>query len=196
MDLLKYLEPMKNMPERFSNLAFWRGVRKLKDEVVNAFEYIDIWGKSIESEIESITPPTKMRYVATNENMSGNFPRETISHVIDTTIDHVASGQKCEIITGLVSGISFSKILSTPKIPENHEFTVLGGYYVVNVTFEDDSRQSYYLEAFYNISYDKSTNTCTCNLFSPNFQISISPKLGTVKTAQCTFICTIGYLYP
>lgn len=73
MDLLKYLEPMKNLPERFSNLAFWRGVRKLKDEVVNAFEYVDSWGKNIESEIESITSPTKMRYVATNENVSGIF---------------------------------------------------------------------------------------------------------------------------
>lgn len=49
MDLLKYLEPMKNLPERFSNLAFWRGVRKLRDEVVSAFEYIDLWGKSVES---------------------------------------------------------------------------------------------------------------------------------------------------
>ena len=195
MDLLKYLEPMKNLPDRFSNLAFWRGVRKLKDEVVNAFEYVDSWGKSIESEIESITSPTKMRYVATNENMSGNFPRETIEHEIDTEIHHVASGQNCEIITATVDGISFSKTLSTPKISENHEFTVFGGYYVVNVTFEDDSRQNYYLEAFYNISYNKNTNTCTCNLFS-YFQIAISPKLGTVKTVQCTFVCTIGYLYP
>ena len=49
MDLLKYLEPMKNLPERFSNLAFWRELRKLKDEVVNAFEYVDSWGKHIES---------------------------------------------------------------------------------------------------------------------------------------------------
>ena len=54
MDLLKYLAPMKNIPERFSNLAFWRGVRKLKDEVVNAFEYVDSWGKSIESRISQI----------------------------------------------------------------------------------------------------------------------------------------------
>ena len=54
MDLLKYLEPMKNIPERFSNLAFWRGVRKLKDEVVNAFEYVDSWGKNIESRLTSI----------------------------------------------------------------------------------------------------------------------------------------------
>ena len=51
MDLSKYLETMKNLPERFANLAFWRGVRKLKDEVVNSFEYIDSWGKNIEHEI-------------------------------------------------------------------------------------------------------------------------------------------------
>ena len=55
MDLLKYLEPMKNIPERFSNLAFWRGVRKLKDEVVSAFEYIDSWGEGIESSIADLT---------------------------------------------------------------------------------------------------------------------------------------------
>ena len=54
MDLLKYLTPMKNMPERFSNLAFWRGVRKLKNEVVNAFEYVDSWGKDIERKLTSI----------------------------------------------------------------------------------------------------------------------------------------------
>ena len=54
MDLLKYLAPMKNMPERFSNLAFWRGVRKLKDEVVNAFEYLDSWGKNVEHDINSL----------------------------------------------------------------------------------------------------------------------------------------------
>jgi hypothetical protein len=53
MDLLKYLEPMKNLPERFSNLAFWRGVRKLRDEVVNAFEYVDSWGESIEASLDS-----------------------------------------------------------------------------------------------------------------------------------------------
>ena len=54
MDLLKYLEPMKNIPERFSNLAFWRGVRKLKDEVVNAFDYVNSWGNNIESKLTTI----------------------------------------------------------------------------------------------------------------------------------------------
>ena len=53
MDLLKYLEPMKNLSDRFSNLAFWRGVRKLRDEVVNAFEYVDSWGTHIESLLPS-----------------------------------------------------------------------------------------------------------------------------------------------
>jgi hypothetical protein len=54
MDLLKYLEPMKNLPERFSNLAFWRGVRKLRDEVVNAFEYVDSWGENIEHSLPGL----------------------------------------------------------------------------------------------------------------------------------------------
>lgn len=51
MNLSKYLESMKNLPERFSNLAFWRGVRKLKDEIVNAFGYLNSWGQFIESKI-------------------------------------------------------------------------------------------------------------------------------------------------
>lgn len=54
MDLLKYLEPMKNLPDRFSNLAFWRGVRKLRDEVVNAFEYVDSWGENVENDLANI----------------------------------------------------------------------------------------------------------------------------------------------
>lgn len=48
MDLSKYLKTMKNLPDRFSNLAFWRGVRKLRDEVVSAFEYVNSWGDNIE----------------------------------------------------------------------------------------------------------------------------------------------------
>ena len=54
MDLLKYLKPMKNIPERFSNLAFWRGLRKLRDKVVDTFEYVGEWGNGIEGEIEGL----------------------------------------------------------------------------------------------------------------------------------------------
>lgn len=68
MDLLKYLEPMKNIPERFSNLAFWRGVRKLKDEVVSAFEYVDSWGKNIESELAN----SGMKIIKT-DNLTSNM---------------------------------------------------------------------------------------------------------------------------
>ena len=68
MDLLKYLEPMKNIPERFSNLAFWRGVRKLKDEVVSAFEYVNSWGNNIESEIANIG----MKIIKT-DNLTSNM---------------------------------------------------------------------------------------------------------------------------
>lgn len=69
MDLLKYLEPMKNLPERFSNLAFWRGVRKLRDDVVNAFEYVDSWGESIEHKLDNL-PTAKLVNVSTMPTFS------------------------------------------------------------------------------------------------------------------------------
>ena len=74
MDLLNYLKPMKNVPERFSNLAFWRGVRKLKDEVVNAFEYVDSWGKSIESKLANfqIISNAGPLVVTCNNNFDGD----------------------------------------------------------------------------------------------------------------------------
>lgn len=54
MDLSQYLETMKNLPERFSNLTFWRGVRKLRDKLVDTFEYVGEWGTSVEGEINSL----------------------------------------------------------------------------------------------------------------------------------------------
>ena len=79
MDLLKYLEPMKNLPDRFSNLAFWRGVRKLRDEVVNAFEHVDSWGKSMENKVNQIPIIRTLSdlYVAT--------PSNTVNLVTDLT---------------------------------------------------------------------------------------------------------------
>lgn len=55
MNLSNYLKTMKNLPDRFSNLAFWRGVRKLKDEMVKTFEYVEEWGTSVEGEIDALT---------------------------------------------------------------------------------------------------------------------------------------------
>jgi hypothetical protein len=82
MDLLKYLEPMKNIPERFSNLAFWRGVRKLKDEVVNAFEYVDSWGENIEHEISKIR---KVDYSKTSMVNIKDSVTKVNFHVIEDT---------------------------------------------------------------------------------------------------------------
>ena len=54
MDLSKYLKTMKNLPDRFSNLAFWRGVRKLNDEIMKTFEYVSEWGTNVENNLISL----------------------------------------------------------------------------------------------------------------------------------------------
>ena len=144
MDLLKYLEPMKNMPERFSNLAFWRGVRKLKDEVVNAFEYVDSWGKSIESKISQIPiiHTLKDLYVATpssNVNLSTDLTNSTIS------------------ING--NGIKF-KLPDDCIVPIIFSVTVYINYDGVNpVTVDMPLSTSH-------SSFDASTNTITFNTFN------------------------------
>lgn len=68
MDLLEYLKPMKNLPERFSNLAFWRGVRKLKSDIVATFNYIESWGNNVEDVLRNL-----------NRSFShDNFPRSVV----------------------------------------------------------------------------------------------------------------------
>ena len=81
MDLLKYLEPMKNIPERFSNLAFWRGVRKLKDEVVNAFEYVNEWGNNIEHELAN----SGLKMLSNVELTTSNITLQTHHLFTDST---------------------------------------------------------------------------------------------------------------
>ena len=86
MDLLKYLAPMKNMPERFSNLAFWRGVRKLKDEVVSAFEYVDSWGDHVETVLAQMKP---IDYTRCNTVTAFDEVKQVSFHVIDDTANDV-----------------------------------------------------------------------------------------------------------
>ena len=86
MDLLKYLEPMKNLPDRFSNLAFWRGVRKLKDEVVSAFEYIDRWGDNIENDLSQIK---SIDYTRCNRATAFDEVTQVDFHVIEDTNNDV-----------------------------------------------------------------------------------------------------------
>lgn len=82
MDLLKYLEPMKNLPERFSNLAFWRGVRKLRDEIVNAFEYVDSWGEYVESHLY----PQNSVYVLNTRKPTSSVDTDVVELNLDYSI--------------------------------------------------------------------------------------------------------------
>ena len=54
MNLSKYIESMKFLPDRFSNLAFWRGVRKLRDKIVDTFEYVSSWGNNVENVLRNL----------------------------------------------------------------------------------------------------------------------------------------------
>lgn len=94
MDLLKYLEPMKNLTDSFSNLAFWRGVRKLRDEVVNAFEYVDGWGESVEHDISSLQKTKIVRYAS---EYIDNLPSVSVIYNLD---DHYWRGNVGNISIG------------------------------------------------------------------------------------------------
>lgn len=88
MDLLKYLEPMKNLPERFSNLAFWRGVRKLRDEVVNAFEYVDSWGEHVESQLDNIPYHNEYPYQLLKEDSRYGYSPISLVFDVISYIEH------------------------------------------------------------------------------------------------------------
>lgn len=117
MDLLKYLEPMKNLPERFSNLAFWHGVRNLKDCVVNAFEYLDGWGESVERDISSLQKTKIVRYAS---EYIDNFPTVSIAYNLDDHYWH-----------GVVGKISIAKQDNDIVIPLGFAFKA----YKTNGTF-------------------------------------------------------------
>ena len=92
MDLLKYLVPMKNTPERFSNLAFWRGVRKLRDKMVDTFEYVGEWGNGIEGEINSLKGDLNYKFESDgigknkfNPNTTENGKLNHSNGIVDTT---------------------------------------------------------------------------------------------------------------
>ena len=143
MDLLKYLAPMKNMPERFSNLAFWRGVIKLKDDVVNAFEYVDSWGKNIESKISQtpIIHTLKDLYVASSDNNVS-----LVTDVTNSTISIHGNGIKFKLPDDCIVPIIFSVTVYINYDGENP----------VTVDMPLSTSHS---------SFDPSTNTITFNTF-------------------------------
>ena len=144
MNLSKYLAPMKNMPERFSNLAFWRGVRKLKDEVVNAFEYVNSWGESIESEISQIP------IIHTLQDLYVTTPSSNVNLVTDvtnSTISIYGNGIKFKLPDDCIVPIIFSVAV----------YIYYDGVNPVTVDMPFSTSHS---------SFDASTNTITFNTFN------------------------------
>lgn len=119
MDLLKYLEPMKNLPERFSNLAFWRGVRKLRDEVVNAFEYVDSWGENIENDLANIKSVDYKRNAQLNLTVGDTTIPTTRYMVIDSKFVYISNIYNLQIGS---------------KLPTNYGATMY-----ISVSIEQDS---------------------------------------------------------
>ena len=207
MDLLKYVEPMKNLPDRFSNLAFWRGVRKLKDEVVNAFEYIDSWGDNIESKEAKMeldianaqTIATDAQTIATNANYStkysiSNEPWQTTqpkTKIVRNDIGvRVNSSDKSIVITANNnSPLSFTQKLGLPNVPDNKELIVFGACFSISVDFSS-SKQSFLVPASFNLSFDRATNTASVVILPNETGIYLT---DSPVSANCVFLCDVGF---
>lgn len=123
MDLLKYLKPMKNLPESFSNLAFWHGVRKLRDEVINAFEYVDSWGNGIELNISALRNYKISSYQSPTFDASS--PSHTMilgfndsQHWCKLTLSNVRLAKKANQII-IPIGISFDIVTGDTTVGDN-----------------------------------------------------------------------------
>lgn len=135
MDLLKYLEPMKNLPDRFSNLAFWRGVRKLRDEVVNAFEYVDSWGESIESEVAN----SGLKFISSTELTTNNTNlltrflfKDSTTNVSFFNIDVVLTNDITAPVNAKYAFIFLECDIS--DLPNNTDF-IVSNFVALNPTF-------------------------------------------------------------
>lgn len=78
MDILKFLKPIETLPDRFSNLAFWRCLRVFRETIVNVFTYIDTWGEGIE--IEQSTQNSRLSKLEslTYDGNASNFSTHTV----------------------------------------------------------------------------------------------------------------------
>ena len=207
MDLLKYLEPMKNIPERFSNLAFWRGVRKLKDEVVSAFEYVDSWGENIESQeaqmkldianAQTIANDAQTianaanyttKYSISNEPWQTTQPRTKIVRN-DIGVRVNSSDKSIIIIANNNSPLSFTQKLGLPNVPDNKELIVFGAFFSVSVEFSSGI-QSFLVPASFNLSFDRATNTASVVILPNETGIYLTDN---PVSANCIFLCDVGF---
>lgn len=168
MNLSKYLESMKNLPDRFSNLAFWRGVRELRDKLVETFEYVGEWGNGIENLLRNLNGSFGHDY----------FPRSTVELSADelkkisiVTVESsdsngafstgyikVASGDlHIKEITGYDNTISMGRCGARLEVElSDHTHTMLPlGVYVEHYKYWGDPREFTFKLHFYcHDSYD------------------------------------------
>lgn len=202
MDLLRYLEGMKNLPDRFSNLAFWRGVRKLRDEVVNAFEYVDSWGKNIEIEeakmksdianAQTIANASNYttKYSISNEPWQSGQPKtKIVKNNVGVRVN--SSDKSIVIIVNNNSPLSFTQKLSLPNVPDNKELIVFGAFFSVSVEFSS-GKQSFLVPASFNLSFDRATNTASVVILPNETGIYLTES---PVSANCVFLCEIGFNY-
>lgn len=174
MDLLKYLEPMKNVPERFSNLAFWRGVRKLRDEVVNAFEYIDSWGTHIESLLPGGATYVKSSVISLTKNVE-YYPQDLSVRILTLKTDSNGNKEIYPILS--ITGDSLKINLSTEKT------SVLQGKHIDAITIEYLTASNKLVQfemptpIFKNVVFGDTVNGCSipqCSVLSCRFDIGPS----------------------
>lgn len=168
MDLYKYLERMKNLPDRFSNLAFWRGVRKFRDISVDTFEYVSEWGNRIEnllrnlngsfghdyfphSAVELSSDEMKKISIVTVESSDSNGAFTTGYIKVDRGDLHIKE------ISGYDNTISMGRCGARLEVElSDHTHTMLPlGVYVEHYKYWNDPREFTFKLHFYcNDSYD------------------------------------------
>lgn len=155
MDLLKYLEPMKNLPGRFSNLAFWRDVRKFKDEVVNAFEYVDSWGENIETTVDNV----KVANFTENQQMHLTIKKNTVAPSDFLVLD-----------SGLLYVSHVYDLQGSAKLPTQYGATIC-----ISVTFQQGSTSVQCLGFVIPMVYSGLLNITANNLIGKIHSGSINP---------------------
>ena len=168
MNLSKYLESMKNLPDRFSNLAFWRGVRKLRDKLVDTFEYVESWGNNVENVLRNLNRSFGHDYFPRSivELSSEEMKKISIVEVessdsngdFSTGYIKVASGDlHIKEISGYDNTISMGRCgarLEVELSDRTHMMLPLG-VYVENYKYWSDPREfTFKVHVYCNDSYD------------------------------------------
>lgn len=153
MNLLKYVEEMKSLPERFTNLGFWRGCRRFKDSVVNALEYIDSWGEHVESLLPIETPIKSSSYKVPDLASYANIFRLnclTVRSISDTAIDilpclTILPSSLRLHITDVVAGKRIDCVIVSYVTSDNIflNFTLPNGYYITGTEPSGQTVQGY-----------------------------------------------------